>query len=60
MKHFINILVILILTGFAVGIAWLQYHTTKDSPFWWWLLYIPLLILMIAWGNKLNEDYKDN
>lgn len=60
MKHFINILVILILTGFAVGIAWLQYHANENNPFWWWLLYLPLLIMMIAWGEKVSKDYKDS
>jgi hypothetical protein len=58
MKHFINILVILILTGFTIGLTWVCYHnTSKDSV--WGILYVPLLILMILWGSKLNEDYSN-
>jgi|688.fasta_scaffold513496_2 hypothetical protein len=59
MKHFINILVILILTGFTIGLTWVCYHnTSKDSV--WGILYVPLLILIILWGAKLNEDYSNN
>jgi hypothetical protein len=56
MKHFINVLVILILTGFAVGIAYLQVTHPKDV---WSLAYIPLCVFMLLWGFKLESDYKD-
>lgn len=56
MKHFINILVILILTGFVVGIAYLQVTHPKDV---WSLGYIPLCVFMVLWGFKLDGDYRD-
>jgi len=56
MKHFINILVILILTGFAIGIAILQVNNPNDK---WFLAYVPLCIFMFLWGLKLYDDYKD-
>jgi uncharacterized membrane protein YccC len=56
MKHIINLLVILILTGFAVGIAYLQVLHPKDV---WFLAYIPLCGFMLLWGLKLDGDYKD-
>jgi len=52
MKHFINLLVILILTGFAVGIAYLQVLHPKDV---WFLAYIPLCGFMLLWGFKLES-----
>jgi hypothetical protein len=58
MKHFINILVILILTGFAIGTTWVCYHNTNEKSMWG-TLYIPVVIFMAAWGAKLNEDYKN-
>ncbi len=58
MKHFINILVILILTGFTIGLTWICYHTTNEKAVWE-LLYIPIFIFMVAWGVKLDEDYKN-
>ncbi len=58
MKNFINILVILILTGFTIGLTWICYHDTKENSEWG-VLYIPIFIFMIAWGVKLDEDYKD-
>jgi hypothetical protein len=56
MKHFINILVILILTGFVIGVAYLQAIHPKDV---WFLAYIPLCMFMLLWGFKLESDYKD-
>jgi hypothetical protein len=51
--------VILILTGFTIGLTWVCYHNpSKDSA--WGILYVPLLILIILWGAKLNEDYSNN
>ncbi len=54
MKHLINILVILILTGFAVGTTLLQYYDVHNP---WSILYIPIGIFMLLWGIKLNDDY---
>jgi hypothetical protein len=56
MKHIINLLVILILTGFSVGIAYLQVNNPKDV---WFLAYLPLCIFMFLWGLKLDGDYKN-
>ena len=53
-KDFINILLILILTGFAVGITYLQYLQMEYA---WALLYLPLIVLMIMLGLKLHDDY---
>ena len=53
MKHFINILIIYIFTFFAIGIAYLQ--VTYFNV--WFILYLPLIIMMILWGFKLNKDY---
>jgi hypothetical protein len=58
MKNFINVLVILILTGFAIGTTWVCYHNTNEKAEWG-LLYIPIFIFMIVWGIKLDEDYKN-
>lgn len=55
MKHVINILVILILTGFAVGIAYLQMNDVKSA---WFIAYLPISIFMFLWGLKLNDNYK--
>ena len=56
MKHFINILGLLILTFFAVGVTYLQSAAIK-AP--WGVLYIPLFIFFLMWGAKLNNDYKE-
>ena len=53
-KDFINILLILVLTGFAVGITYLQYLQIEYA---WSLLYLPLIVLMIMLGLKLHDDY---
>ena len=55
MKHLINILVILILTGFAIGLAYLQITYTEQA---WFIAYLPLSVFMLMWGIKLNEDYR--
>lgn len=54
MKHFINVLVILILTGFAVGLTHIVI-TTKIPELG--MLYLPLMIFMFTWGIKLSNDY---
>jgi len=56
MKHFINILVILILTGFAVGLTNIMI-TTQVREFGF--LYLPIIIFMLLWGVKLYNDYNN-
>jgi hypothetical protein len=56
MKHIINLLVLLILTGFAIGVAYLQVSNPGDV---WFIAYLPLTIMMVMWGFKLESDYKD-
>jgi hypothetical protein len=58
MKNFINVLVIIILTGFAIGTTWICYHDTNENSMWA-VLYLPLFIFMVAWGIKLDKDYKN-
>lgn len=55
MKDFFNIFIVIILTGFAIGISYMQY-TQVDRL--WGLLYLPWIIIAIAWGIKINNDYK--
>ena len=57
MKHIINLLITLILTGFAVGIAWLASNDTVGSNIWG-VLYIPLFVLTIFWGNHITKTYE--
>jgi hypothetical protein len=56
MKHFINILVTLILTGFAVGISYLIENSNLQNNCWG-IAFVPLFFLVVAWGIKLAEDY---
>lgn len=55
MKNLINILVTFILTGFAIGVTLVQINNI-DCRFY--ILYLPLVIAMFAWGAKLDQDYK--
>lgn len=57
MKHFINILIILLLFASAVGIAYMERTSTSDKS-GWGMLYIPLILLMTLWGIKLKNDYE--
>lgn len=56
MKHVINILVILLLTGFAIGIAYLVKTETSEHNAWAFL-YVPWCIMALLWGCKLDRDY---
>jgi hypothetical protein len=56
MKHFINILVILLLFASAVGIAYEVNISPKESV--WGVLYFPLFVMMLLWGEKLYKDYR--
>jgi len=56
MKHLINLLVILILTGFTVGLTYVTIeYGSSQSP--WAILYLPIFIMMICWGIKITNDY---
>ena len=55
MKDFINILVILILVGLAVGLSYLMLQ--PETPFLMGSLYIPLIVFFVYWGEKLTHDY---
>ena len=60
MKHVINILVILILTFFVVGLTYIIHIEpvkVDGTPTVWGILYIPLIVLIGMWGTKLNNDY---
>ena len=57
MKDFLNILIVLILTAFAIGISYMQFIQLKS---FWGVLYIPWFILAILWGIKMNNDSIDN
>jgi hypothetical protein len=54
MKDFINILLILALVFFAIGITYVQVNNPTHV---WAFLYVPLFVLMILLGVKLNYDY---
>ena len=54
MKHFINVLIILILTGFAIGITYVQLN--NNGP--WGVLYLPLFILMLLSGERIYENHE--
>lgn len=56
MKHIINLLITLILTGFAVGIAWLSWNDTVELNIWG-VLYIPWFVLTILWGDHITKTY---
>ena len=53
MKHFMYLLITLILTGFAIGIAYLQVTYGEG----WFLNYIPLIIMYFAWGVVIVNEY---
>jgi hypothetical protein len=55
MRDFINILIIVILTGFTLGLTKLIV-TTRMWEFGW--LYAPLFALTIMFSIKLYEDYQ--
>ena len=53
-KDFINVLLILILTGFVVSITYVQL-LDMNNP--WCFLYILWFILAVMLGDKLKDDY---
>lgn len=56
MKDFFNIFITLILVGFAIGISYMQYN---QKPSFWAVLFLPWIGFAIAWGSKINKDYKN-
>ena len=58
MKHFINILVIFILTFFTIGIVYVTLTYGKEDNHWGFL-FLPLIGMMLLWGFKISNDYKD-
>ena len=56
MKDFFNIFITLILIGFAIGISYMQYN---QKPSFWAVLFLPWIGFAIAWGSKINKDYKN-
>jgi len=57
MKHFINILGLLILVFFAVGVTYVQ---LLDMKYLWHLLYLPIFVLLLLWGIKITDDYRND
>lgn len=55
MKNFIYLLVTLILTGFGVGIAYLQVNYGGK----WHVAFFPLTIMYFAWGDVLVGEYSN-
>jgi hypothetical protein len=55
MKHFINLFVILVLVGFAIGIALCIMITHHGE---WGVLFLPLIIMIAFWGDHLSKTYQ--
>ena len=55
MKHFIIILLIIILTGFAIGISYLS---VNHNDYYSWL-FVPECIFIIMLGIKIDEIYRN-
>lgn len=53
MKDFMYLLVTLIITGFAIGLAYLQVVYGEA----WFLGFIPLTFLFFVWGLAIIEEY---
>lgn len=55
MKDFMYLLITLILTGFSVGVAYLQ--VTYGEA--WFFLFFPLIIMYFFWGGAIIREYYD-
>ncbi len=55
MKNFMYLLVTLILTGFAIGIAYLQVNYGGE----WHMAFVPLTVMYFCWGVVLANKYFD-
>jgi hypothetical protein len=53
MKNFMYLLITLILTGFGIGVAYLQVNYGEA----WFLAFIPLMIMYFAWGIVIADEY---
>lgn len=59
-KNFINVLVIIILSIFTIGLTALYVSSSNvDIRSNLGLLYLPLCLFILLWGIKLNEDYEN-
>ncbi len=54
MRDFINVFIVIVICGLAVGVTYVQVNN-PDKPFG--ILYIPLFIWGCFWGYKLMDDY---
>jgi hypothetical protein len=57
MKHFINILGLLILVFFSIGVAYLQTSNVEQV---WGMLYLPICLFILLWGIKIDNNYKND
>jgi hypothetical protein len=55
MRNFIYLLITLILTGFVIGIAYLQVTYGEG----WFIAFIPLCLFIFLWGIKITDEYSD-
>ncbi len=56
MNNFLNLFVTILLFASGWGICYLQ---AKDMHSFWTLGIIPVFIMMILWGIKIQSDYKN-
>lgn len=54
MKDFLNVLIVLILTGLTLAIGIAQFYQPKQL---WGMLFLPMIALFILWGAKICDDY---
>ena len=57
MKHLFNLLFLLVLVGFGIGIAYMT-RTSVEKTTAWPVLYIPLIGLKIMFAFKIHKDYE--
>lgn len=58
-KNFINVLVIIILSIFTIGLTVLYVNPSNvDIRCGLGAMYIPLCLFILLWGMKLDNDYK--
>jgi hypothetical protein len=53
MKNFMYLLITLILTGFGIGVAYLQVNYGEI----WFLAFLPLIVMYFAWGIVIADEY---
>lgn len=57
MKHFINILVLLLLAGLNISVYFMIEYTRLTSC-GYGILWIPYVTILAIWIYKLSEDYE--